>query len=203
MVAGDGKIISHPDPSDSDFRSSPSNPSRYGLPHVGVTAWQRAGEDGARVHPVHLETSVTGALVTACEVRPLMPLCWVTGTLSDTLQLCDGLYKASYAYYSARRMGVGKGNPVHSKVGSPNRRIKKTRTKHGLSQLQPLVCRSPSITTPSPHTLCSSTLELVGSRLGLFTCSCISRPTLPPRPILTLRTCLSNLCPPGGRTAPS
>lgn len=96
-MAGDGKISLHPDPSDSDFRSSPSNPRRYGLPRVGVTAWQRTGVDGASVHLVHghLKTSVTRALVTVCEMRPLMPLCWVTGTLSDTLQRCDGRYKAS------------------------------------------------------------------------------------------------------------
>lgn len=80
-MAGGGKTSSHPDPSASDLRSSPSNPSRC----VGVTARQRAGEDGASVHPVHchLETSVAGALLTVCEMRLLMPLRWVMGTLSE------------------------------------------------------------------------------------------------------------------------
>lgn len=67
--------------------SGPLHPTPAGvaLPCVGVTAWQRAGEDGACVHPVHchLETLVTGALLTVCEMRLLMPLCWVMGTLSE------------------------------------------------------------------------------------------------------------------------
>lgn len=84
-MAGDGKTSCHPDPSASDFRSSPSNPSRCGPSVCGVTAWQRAGEDGACVHPVHchLGTLVTGVLLTVCEMRLLRPLCWVTGTPSE------------------------------------------------------------------------------------------------------------------------